>query len=367
MGTMSGTFRCRYAGTTSDPRYDMWQEEFARRWIVADFEPIGTNYVVNQFSVTDHSFLSLCTMRSTPGRFDRRSDPANDDYRYLIVASGSHLRARQRDRSIDLSSGQMTLISVDEPAQVAQITEGTRWSIRISHKLLLDYCGNVDDNIARRIDASDLTKLLLHHIETAHRFGPKLDVSANHAIAQHTLDLVGLCLGADGDAAELARHRGLAAARLEAVKAEILRRLGRPELGLAHIAASHGVSTRYIQHLFELSGESFTGFVLERRLLAAYRLLAEPKSRWRKISDIAAATSPISIARSGAGLGRRRPRSAATSLTAQQAWRMSRMTPARRRSRRPRMGSDGLTPVAEFSQAIEARPAPRLSPILDRP
>jgi AraC-like DNA-binding protein len=39
-----------------------------------------------------------------------------------------------------------------------------------------------------------------------------------------------------------------------------------------------------------MSGQSFTSFVLEQRLLAAYRLLREPKSRWRKVSDIAAAT-----------------------------------------------------------------------------
>ena len=290
MGGASGIFGYRYAGQTKGRRYERWREEFGRRWVAADFEPIGENYFVNQFSGTEHSFLALCHMRSTPSCFYRRSDPVSSGYRYVLVAAGSILRARQCGRSIDLSSGQMTLISADEPAEVAQITEGDRWSIRISHKILADCCKNVDDKIARLVDASDLTKLLFHHIETAHRLGPKLGASASHAIAQHTLDLVGLCLGAERDAAHLASRRGLAAARLEAIKAGILQRLGSPDLGLAQIAAAHGVSTRYVQHLFELSGQSFTSFVLEQRLLAAYRLLREPKSRWRKVSDIAAAT-----------------------------------------------------------------------------
>jgi AraC-like DNA-binding protein len=71
-------------------------------------------------------------------------------------------------------------------------------------------------------------------------------------------------------------------------QAEILLNLGKSDLALTTIAANHGLSTRYIQHLFELSDESFTGFVLEQRLLSAHRLLREPKSRWRKVSDVAA-------------------------------------------------------------------------------
>jgi AraC-like DNA-binding protein len=76
-------------------------------------------------------------------------------------------------------------------------------------------------------------------------------------------------------------------ARLEAVKADILTRLTQPDAGLASIAAAHGISTRYVQYLFEMTGTSFTGFVLEHRLLLAYRLLHEPRGQRRKISDIA--------------------------------------------------------------------------------
>ena len=49
------------------------------------------------------------------------------------------------------------------------------------------------------------------------------------------------------------------------------------------------MSTRYVQHLFQLYGVTFTNFVLEQRLLSAYRLLREPTSKSRKISDIATA------------------------------------------------------------------------------
>ena len=285
-------FRCEYAGKTKGPRYEMWREQWARHWLSADFEPIGGDGIVNEITATEHSFLGLCNMRSTPVRIDRRYDLNYNapGTRYLVIASGSLLHTRQRGTSIDLSPGQMILLNAEEPAQVAQVTEGDRWSIRIPQNILDQVCRGVEGKIARPIDAAgELQKLLLRQVDTVHRFGPNLDAAANHMMAQHIFDLVVLCLGADRDAAQLAKRRGLAAARLDAIKTDILRRLGRSDAGLASVAASHGLSTRYVQHLFELAGTSFTSFVLEQRLLLAHRLLCEPQNRWRKISDIAAA------------------------------------------------------------------------------
>jgi AraC-like DNA-binding protein len=267
----------------------MWREQFARRWLSTDLEPLGADHITSEISSTDHSFLGLCKMRSTPVRFERRNDASHvPGTRYLILASGSPMQVRQRGRSIDLSLGQMVLMSADEPAQVAQLADGGRWSIRMSVKLLGDICRNVEEKMVRPVNAShELAKLLLQQIETAHRFGSKLDAFANHVMAQHVFDLIALCLGANADAAHFAAHRGLAAARLDAIKGEILRRLTRPDMTLGRIAAGCDLSTRYVQHLFELSGMSFTGFVLEHRLLLAHRLLRDPVNHWRKVSDIA--------------------------------------------------------------------------------
>lgn len=281
-------FRCEYSGQAKGPRYEAWREQFARRWISTDFEPIGCNQISSEVQATEHAFLGLCNMRSTPVRIEKRSDAVMPGARYLIMAASSPLQTRQRGRSFALSPGQMVLLSADESAQVIQLTHGDRWSIRMSIKLLGDICRNVDDKIAYPINAPhDLAKLLLHQVETAHRFGSKLDASANYMVAQHLFDLVALCIGARSDAAHLARHRGLAAARLDVIKAEILRQLSKSDMTLPRIAAGCNLSPRYVQYLFELSGTSFTGFVLEHRLLLAHRLLCDPANRWRKVSDIA--------------------------------------------------------------------------------
>ncbi len=288
----AAVIRWQYAGKTSGPRYEAWREEFGRRWVRADLMPIVGDYVASEVAASQLSFVTLGCMRGTPLHMDRRREiPAQEScsHLFLVLASGCRMQASQLGRSIELAPGDMTLVSSAEPARVTQLTEGNRWSIRIPHRQVADLCMNVEDKIARPIANSELGNLLLHQLETAHRFGPKLDAATNHMTAQFILDLVALCIGVAGDAAHIARHRGLAAARLDAIKAEILRCLGIPNLGLAHIAANHGMSTRYVQHLFQLYGESFTSFVLEQRLLSTYRLLREPTSKSRKISDIATA------------------------------------------------------------------------------
>jgi len=288
----AAVIRWQYAGKTSGPRYEAWREEFGRRWIRADLIPIPDDYVASEVAVSQLSFVTLASMRGTPLHMDRRPDIAAQEtcsQLFLILASGCRMQGSQCGRSVDLAPGDMTVGNSSEPGVLTQLTEGNRWSIQIPFRQVAEVCRNAEDKIARPIANGELGNLLLHQLETAHRFGPKLDAAANHVTAQYILDLVALCLGAVGDAAEIAKHRGLAAARLDAIKAEILRCLGRPDLGLAHIAADHAMSTRYVQHLFELRGESFTGFVLEQRLLSAYRSLREPTSKLRKISDIASA------------------------------------------------------------------------------
>src|SRR5262245_34851418 len=284
-------FHCRYAGKPSGPRYEQWREEYARQWLSADFEPLEGEHLVNEFAGTMHSFLGISTLRGTPLKTTRRDDVAGEarDWMYFVIASGARLEARQRGRLSEVREGQMVLLSNREPAWLTQ-TKGSRWSLRLPHRLLKDLSRNIEDKLARPLTASpELGDLLLRQMETAHRFGPKLGLMENHVVAQHLLDLAGLCLGIDRDAAHIAEQRGLAAARFDAIKSDILQQIGMPGLNPASIAARHGVSVRYVQHLFERAGTSFTAFVNEQRLRLAYRLLREPSHRWRKMSDIAAA------------------------------------------------------------------------------
>ena len=88
-------------------------------------------------------------------------------------------------------------------------------------------------------------------------------------MVNHVYDLVALALGATRDAAAVANGRGVRAARLHAIKTEILTSLNRQELSLAGLAARHRVTPRHVQMPFESDGTTFSRFLLDGRLARA--------------------------------------------------------------------------------------------------
>jgi len=106
-------------------------------------------------------------------------------------------------------------------------------------------------------------------------------------VVEHVYDLVALALGATRDAAATANGRGVRAARLHAIKTEILNRLNSHELSLAGLAARQGVTPRHVQMLFENDGTTFSRFVLDQRLARAHRMLNNPLLAERGVSTIA--------------------------------------------------------------------------------
>lgn len=103
----------------------------------------------------------------------------------------------------------------------------------------------------------------------------------------HVQDLALMALGVTRDAAELAAGRGVRAARIRAVKADIERHLTSLELSADAIAARHGISPRYLRSLFESEGTTFSDFVATRRLALAHRMLSDPRNYDVSIASIA--------------------------------------------------------------------------------
>jgi AraC-like DNA-binding protein len=107
-----------------------------------------------------------------------------------------------------------------------------------------------------------------------------------HAVAMHIHDLCALAIGATRDAAELAEGRGLRAARLNAIKADIAEHLGDGRLRATAIAMRQGITPRYIHKLFEGEGLTLSRFVCGQRLARVHRMLADPRHDHRTIGSL---------------------------------------------------------------------------------
>jgi AraC-like DNA-binding protein len=83
------------------------------------------------------------------------------------------------------------------------------------------------------------------------------------------------------------RARGSGAARLRAIKADIVENAASRELTIAAIAARHRVTPRYVRKLFEGERVTFSKFVLGERLARVRRTLGDPRHAADTIGAIA--------------------------------------------------------------------------------
>jgi AraC-like DNA-binding protein len=100
-------------------------------------------------------------------------------------------------------------------------------------------------------------------------------------------DLVAVTVGAARDAVVIAEGRGLRTARLRAIKADIETNLRNGALSIGDVARRQSISESYIRKLFESEDTSFSQFVLHRRLVAAQRMLGDPRWDHRNVAAIA--------------------------------------------------------------------------------
>jgi AraC-like DNA-binding protein len=106
----------------------------------------------------------------------------------------------------------------------------------------------------------------------------------------YVYDLMALALGATRDASVVAYGRGMRAARLRAVMADIAVNLTARDLSAAAVAFRQGVTPRYIHMLFDAEGSTFSQYVLAERLGYVHRLLRDPGYAHQPISALAYAS-----------------------------------------------------------------------------
>jgi AraC-like DNA-binding protein len=161
-------------------------------------------------------------------------------------------------------------------------------SIGVPRKLMMAMVPGIEDALARPLPPDlGVLRLLARYLdvlEDAHALeAPEL----RRAAATHIHDLCALAIGATRDAAEVARGRGVRAARLHAVKADIVQSLSSGPVSASTLAMRHRVTPRYIRKLFEGQGTSLSRFVLNQRLALVHRLLTDPHYRHRTIGSLA--------------------------------------------------------------------------------
>jgi AraC-like DNA-binding protein len=130
-------------------------------------------------------------------------------------------------------------------------------------------------------------RLLARYAEILREDTAPTTPEARHLLATHFCDLIAMALGATRSGVEIAESRGIRAARLRSVKADILSHLGDLSLSVEAVALRQRMTPRYVHMLFESEPLTFSQFVLENRLIQAVRVLTDRRFDHMNISSIA--------------------------------------------------------------------------------
>jgi AraC-like DNA-binding protein len=257
-------------------RVAAWSEALGRHCGVRiEVDPRSAEEFRSSAKIARHAMFSLIEGSTSANRQGTsRGLIVNDDVTFAGVTT-SRWGASQLGRSLDLHPGDWSLLSNGDVSVITLPQECRYLAFSVPRATMEPLVADIGAAFARRIPASSpALQMLVRYLDLARRDDVVTTPELAAAFTDHVCDLLVLALGARRDAAEQGKTRGLRAARLQAMKDDIADNLGRPDLSVHSLAARHGVSSRYVQRLFEESGCTFTQFVMEQRLIAVRKALA---------------------------------------------------------------------------------------------
>lgn len=215
-----------------------------------------------------------------------RSEFSDGNDRLLINLSGPAI-AKQFGREIVLERGDAIALSGSDRGTLATVQSGRITTLEFPQGALLPSLKRSGDACARRIpkDSTPL-RLLRGYVRALQGDDSSVAADLPQLAIAHLYDLAAMAVGAAREAADIAAGRGVRAARLHALKSDLLARIDQ-DITVAELAARHRLSTRYIRMLFEAGGTSVTEFVRGERLDRARSMLLSPRFADRKIADVA--------------------------------------------------------------------------------
>jgi AraC-like DNA-binding protein len=275
-------------------RRTLWHDRYAE--VIG---PCDVSYLPDKPLAVEFGYLPIgeigvgeyCGTMGAISRSSRQAAEISDPFYHLTYNSGP------ADWSYDISKrdtlfppGALMLFDPIGPSRLQTNDAACFRGVQVPKRLLQSCIPDADDLVCRLAPDTPAARLLKGYVDllcTDEQFGD------DPALATHIdtvlLDLAVLALGAARDAADVARMRGMRAARLQEIIARIRARFADPAFSTDQVALELGLSRRYVNDLLQETGQSFTERVLELRLQKARSMLAEPRHDRLKVSDVALA------------------------------------------------------------------------------
>lgn len=274
--------------TDFDPRHRVAEfESVAAQICKLDIEASGEDYtsstsiaVLSDAVIADTTH-SACVTRRTA----RLAAETGDNILLHVPLKGGFVIRQAGGREVECRPGEIYI----DPSEVPGIA---RFTLEESNVLYVSiprsmFAAATQPRFRDVVQIDPHWRMLIGYARLLHAEADQLPAAGLDRCTAHLNDLTLMALDAGGEARHVANGRGVRAARLRAIQADIEENLSRPGLSPAWIAARQGISTRYLRSLFSDEGTSFSDHVADRRLHCAGRRLADRRYDRHSISQIA--------------------------------------------------------------------------------
>lgn len=274
-----------------------WREEVGRRYLNLDFKPATEDPVSVSLELNFAcDGLRLGRLRHSAGVTFRDREiiqQDNDDCFSLLIPRAGLLNVGHQSHSLEVGAHNATVVHNCQPGYVGASKTCDFTALVIPEQKLkqlgVDGMELVGSTWRRSNGAFQLLKSYMSCIE---KTPVPLSEAVMSATAGHIAELAAL---AARDALELTNSLrdeflSVREARLQTALKHINDNIRNPGLCVSSVAASQGVSARYMHALFEAAGMQYSSYVNERRLQRAYSALLDPANGALTIADIAFAS-----------------------------------------------------------------------------
>lgn len=287
----TGVASLRVSTDAMPPRHRvaLWREEFARQFLRLDIEPNDPERFQADTTIRTLPGLKIasCTMSASLWRRTRSMIDSSAEQIGIALGSHSPVIFSLRGCSFTLGFGDLSTCPHSELAEMHLPRAGRHVGLIVPYRSLAGLVGDGSLAPCRVARNTEVARLLFGYLDTLSDDMRLASPALSEAFVTHVHDLIALALGASRDSAEIATRRGLRAARLRAVKADVRANLTRTDVSVAAVARRQGITPRYLHMLFEREDVTFSQFVLRQRLDRARTMLADPDQDHRSIAAVA--------------------------------------------------------------------------------
>src|SRR5215470_3645203 len=270
-------------------RFSAFREEFARRILMMDVIDHSDGCPRIDVTFMPLGPAAVGTLAATPVEFIRHKHHVkdrSDGFVLQIIETGPiHFTHVGEERTFDV--GWAHFVDQERPLRGFGPRHASIRNVAVRAAALKALVLHPEDLAGRAVRPGPALHLLLGYLRSLTSLVEPPSSELAPIIGDHLLDLVAAALGPTAEAAEIVAQRGVKAARLRAILAQIRRRFADPDFGLDNVARGLGLSRRYVQQLLEETGRSFTDHLVEHRLERSFAMLTDRRCFHLAIIDIA--------------------------------------------------------------------------------